>query len=167
MPSLLEDTNITELLKKHEVDIVMCSSTLVKIIDNHEPNYLESWEIPVTIQSVSTNRKVIFLEKPLLRKKMTVREKNNYFYDIAFKTLGLQMPKVQRCIDFTQKASSEGETREKLPVTELNVQPDDGQDLSEDDNYTYNIWQFGEMKILIRCKIHGMVPDNKSPQVLS
>jgi hypothetical protein len=32
----------------------------------------------------------------------------------------------------------------------------------KDDNQTYNLWRFGDLKVLIRCKIHGLIPSHSA-----
>lgn len=44
MPSIMEDPNIHRLLLKHQVDIVMSSSSIVTLMD-----LIGQWEIPVTV----------------------------------------------------------------------------------------------------------------------
>ncbi len=124
--------------------------------------------------------------------RVTVREKNNVFYDKAFESLGLQSPSSQKPIDF-----------------DVQPHPEAHRVAQEESNLTYNIWQFGRImkvvcipveivanevalasqrlakatsfatisteyysiltipyiKLLVRCKIHGFIPDPKSPQV--
>jgi hypothetical protein len=86
-----------------------------------------------------TAKPFVIIEKPLLKKKITVREKNNHFYSVAFESCSLQMPSVQKPVKL--------DTSEQ-PSSSLNL---------EEDNLTYNVWQFGPIKVLIRCKIHGYI----------
>ena len=146
MPVLSEDPRIASLVVEHNIDVVISSSTLVALTDNHEPHFTEGWEIPVlvkTFESQGKKQKTMILDKPLLKKKATPRESNTYFYEKAFQTHGLKHPSEVKGILFSP--AEEG---------------------LDEDNVTYNVWQFGYLKVLIRCKIHGMLPDPKSELVL-
>ena len=102
--SILEDKYIENMISDNKVDIVISSSTLSSLIDIYD-----SWEIPIKIISLSTqckdstdqsSRKIVYLDKPLLKIKMTPREMSNYFYNIAFRTISLQHPSISRPISF-------------------------------------------------------------------
>ncbi len=48
----------------------------------------------------------------------------------------------------------------KKPREKEEEQNEDMKDsLNTDDNVTYNVWSFGNMRMLIRCKIHGFIRD--------
>jgi hypothetical protein len=153
MPLLSEDPRVASLVVEHSIDVVISSSTLVTLADNHEPHFTEGWEIPVIVKYFEVEgkkQKAMILDKPLLKKKVTPRESNTYFYEKAFQSAGLQLPNVVPGISFSA-------TEEK----NLNSATEECED-----NVTYNMWQFGYLKILIRCKVHGMLPDPKSTLVM-
>lgn len=90
------------------------------------------------------------MDKPLLKRNLTSRERNQLYYDTAFEGLCLNSDDGFR-IDFEQgKTASAAEESAPPPV---NVKTD---------NLIYNLWTFGNTKILIRCKIHGVVRDPSS-----
>lgn len=49
MISLIEDCNIISMVDKHNVDVVISSSAFIALIDNHEPSFSHSWEIPIKV----------------------------------------------------------------------------------------------------------------------
>lgn len=46
-----EDPNAVYLAQKHQANIVICTSALKTIADNHGPNFDNEWDIPVRVQS--------------------------------------------------------------------------------------------------------------------
>jgi hypothetical protein len=95
----------------------------------------------------ATSQKVVFLDKPFLPKKITPKERNTSYYNIAFKSKGLQPPTNGASIDFDAKLDDQ--LKEQI---------------FESENQTYNLWQFGNYSVLIRCKIHGKIADNNRIQ---
>lgn len=103
-----------------------------------------------------------------------MREKHTMFYNVAFKTLCLQPPHIQKPVVFDKSTNiNVASTNSSLDAKpEILSQDKEATKCSksdsvhlEEDNLTYNIWQFGDMKILVRSKMQAMIPDNKSPQV--
>ena len=45
-----EDPVAMDLARKHKVDIVISSSGLNTLLDNHAPDYGKQWQLPVTVQ---------------------------------------------------------------------------------------------------------------------
>ena len=45
-----EDPVAMDLARKHKVDIVISSSGLDTLLDNHAPDYGKQWQLPVTVQ---------------------------------------------------------------------------------------------------------------------
>ncbi|PRP83102.1 hypothetical protein PROFUN_09781 [Planoprotostelium fungivorum] len=143
-PSVSEDPEVPSLVDHHQADFVLSSGVLSILID--PPS---QFELPIKVETRKMgeeNKKVILIDKPLVRKSMTNVEKNNLFYKVALEANGLQFNATP--IDFDKKV--EGKNQE-----EGNVYMD---------NVTYNMWQFDQFKLLIRCKIHGHLPDPKLPK---
>jgi hypothetical protein len=99
----------------------------------------------------------VFVDKPLLRQNITAREKNQMYYDSIFKSLSLKAePQSDIWVNFErgrQASSSENIATAEQGTHSLNLKTD---------NLTYNLWTFGNTKILIRCKIHGVIKDPSS-----
>ncbi|EFA84097.1 hypothetical protein PPL_03170 [Heterostelium album PN500] len=149
IPTLSKDTNIQSLVEKNNIDIVLSSSSFVKLINNVAP-FSEDWEIPITsrdyVNATGENKKVYILDKPLLKKSITPKEKNEKYFNLAVESIGL----------------TRGEQSNYPPIHFSTDEDTTKQKHLTSTNLTYNVWRFGEMKLLIRCKIHGLVPDPSS-----
>ena len=47
-----EDAVAMDLARKHKVDIVISSSGLNTLLDNHAPDYRKQWQLPITVQQL-------------------------------------------------------------------------------------------------------------------
>ncbi|NWU90186.1 ICE2 protein, partial [Upupa epops] len=80
------DSNAEKLALKYCPHIVLSDQSLFTLLNNHGLNYKEQWEIPVCVRMIpvagSDPAKVVYVDSPLLRKEMTVRERNQIFHEI-------------------------------------------------------------------------------------
>ncbi|NXF29381.1 ICE2 protein, partial [Nyctibius bracteatus] len=80
------DSNAEKLALKYCPQVVLSNQSLFTLLNNHGLNYKEQWEIPVCIKMIpvagSEPAKVVYVDSPLLRKEMTVRERNQIFHEI-------------------------------------------------------------------------------------
>ncbi|NWW95666.1 ICE2 protein, partial [Rhynochetos jubatus] len=80
------DSNAEKLALKYCPQVVLSNQSLFTLLNNHGLNYKEQWEIPVCIRTIpvagSKPAKVVYIDSPLLRKEMTVRERNQMFHEI-------------------------------------------------------------------------------------
>ncbi|XP_010022695.1 PREDICTED: little elongation complex subunit 2 [Nestor notabilis] len=80
------DSNAEKLALKYCPQVVLSNQSLFTLLNNHGLNYKEQWEIPVCIKRIpvagSKPAKVVYVDSPLLRKEMTVRERNQIFHEI-------------------------------------------------------------------------------------
>ncbi|KFW84312.1 NMDA receptor-regulated protein 2, partial [Manacus vitellinus] len=80
------DSNAEKLALKYCPQVVLSNQSLFTLLNNHGLNYKEQWEIPVCVKMVtvagSKPAKVVYVDSPLLRKEMTVRERNQIFHEI-------------------------------------------------------------------------------------
>ncbi|KFO14908.1 NMDA receptor-regulated protein 2, partial [Balearica regulorum gibbericeps] len=80
------DSNAEKLALKYFPQVVLSNQSLFTLLNNHGLNYKEQWEIPVCIKMIpvagSKPAKVVYVDSPLLRKEMTVRERNQIFHEI-------------------------------------------------------------------------------------
>ncbi|NXG73161.1 ICE2 protein, partial [Baryphthengus martii] len=80
------DSNAEKLALKYCPQVVLSNQSLFTLLNNHGLNYKEQWEIPVCIKMIpvagSKPAKVVYVDPPLLRKEMTVRERNQIFHEI-------------------------------------------------------------------------------------
>ncbi|NWR71743.1 ICE2 protein, partial [Centropus unirufus] len=80
------DSNAEKLALKYCPQVVLSNQSLFTLLNNHGLNYKEQWEIPVCVKTIpvagSKAAKVVYVDSPLLRKEMTVRERNQIFHEI-------------------------------------------------------------------------------------
>ncbi|XP_041895111.1 little elongation complex subunit 2 isoform X1 [Corvus kubaryi] len=80
------DSNSEKLALKYCPQVVLSNQSLFTLLNNHGLNYKEQWEIPVRVKMItvagSKPAKVVYVDSPLLRKEMTVRERNQIFHEI-------------------------------------------------------------------------------------
>uniref|UniRef100_A0A8C5U129 Interactor of little elongation complex ELL subunit 2 n=1 Tax=Malurus cyaneus samueli TaxID=2593467 RepID=A0A8C5U129_9PASS len=80
------DSNAEKLALKYYPQVVLSNQSLFTLLNNHGLNYKEQWEIPVCVRMItvagSKPAKVVYVNSPLLRKEMTVRERNQIFHEI-------------------------------------------------------------------------------------
>ncbi|XP_051484275.1 little elongation complex subunit 2 isoform X2 [Apus apus] len=83
---LSSDSNAEKLALKYCPQVVLSNQSLFTLLNNHGLNYKEQWEIPVCIKMIPVAggklAKVVYVDSPLLRKEMTVRERNQLFHEI-------------------------------------------------------------------------------------
>ncbi|XP_072409245.1 little elongation complex subunit 2 isoform X2 [Chiloscyllium punctatum] len=79
------DENAEKLSVKYGAKVSLTSQALFTLLNNCAPNYTEPWEIPVHVKTVSGKGgalvKAVFIDSPLVKKTLTVREKNQLFYE--------------------------------------------------------------------------------------
>lgn len=145
-PHVSQDSYIYDLLNTNDVDFVISSSTLQKLSSLSINEKCDSWDIPITIKRVH-NKKIVFVNKAYNR-IMNLRDKNEKFFKMAVKNL---------C--FKDK------TRLKyMTPSDKEYGPSGGQypDLiSGNDNFMYNLWKLGDFKVLVRCRIDGLLAKNE------
>nr|XP_005511168.2 little elongation complex subunit 2 isoform X1 [Columba livia] len=89
------DSNAEKLALKYCPQVVLSNRSLFTLLNNHGLNYKEQWEIPVCVKIIpvagSKPAKVVYVDSPLLRKEMTVRERNQIFHEIPMDFLATEM----------------------------------------------------------------------------
>ncbi|XP_066052450.1 little elongation complex subunit 2 isoform X2 [Chamaea fasciata] len=88
------DSNAEKLALKYCPQVILSSQSLFTLLNNHGLNYKEQWEIPVCVKMVtvagSKPAKMVYVDPPLLRKEMTVRERNQIFHEIPMDFLATE-----------------------------------------------------------------------------
>ncbi|KAF9427858.1 hypothetical protein BGZ76_002152 [Entomortierella beljakovae] len=186
--SISNDPIVKQLVKEHNIQISVAASSLVALVKTL-PSLTEEWEIPVKVvleeDHEGTMQKRIYIDKPLIRKRMSVVEMTQKFYDCALKKLSLvgssstdaniltlsaqearskaldQVPK-----DPSDQIDSESMDK-KADVTSTSNDQIGGEEEEgilgsksagsgeSNDGFEYTLWTFGETRILIRSRIHG------------
>ncbi|ERE77100.1 NMDA receptor-regulated protein 2 [Cricetulus griseus] len=84
-----KDPNAEKLVSRYHPQIALTSQALFTLLNNHGPSYKEQWEIPVCVQMIAVEGskpvKVIYINSPLPRKQMTMRERNQIFHEVPLK----------------------------------------------------------------------------------
>lgn len=85
------DRNAEYLAQQHRADIVISTSALKVLADNHGPNFDKEWDIPVEVKSYMTKdaegnmtkHRVVYIDKPMPKKVWTPLEKKQLFFKKA------------------------------------------------------------------------------------
>ncbi|XP_052043872.1 little elongation complex subunit 2 isoform X2 [Apodemus sylvaticus] len=84
-----KDLNAEKLVSRYHPQIALTSQALFTLLNNHGPSYKEQWEIPVCVQMIAVEGskpvKIIYINSPLPRKQMTMRERNQIFHEVPLK----------------------------------------------------------------------------------
>jgi hypothetical protein len=95
-PPVSKDANIRAVLKQHHYPFVASVSTITTLTS---PSIEISWEIPVIVtednQGGSIKSKTVFLDKPLVSRDMSIKQKNEKFYKMSLKRWLLQNREAQ------------------------------------------------------------------------
>ncbi|NXP03283.1 ICE2 protein, partial [Thinocorus orbignyianus] len=135
------DSNAEKLALKYSPQVVLSNQSLFTLLNNRGLNYKEQWEIPVCVKVISVAgskpAKVVYVDSPLMRKEMTVRERNQIFHEIPMDFIATKtsyvpisdvlMDKPAEDSLFQWDMSSDTYQRRKIPL------PDDtGMDFDDD-----------------------------------
>lgn len=168
------DSNAEKLALKYSPQVVLSNQSLFTLLNNHGLNYKEQWEIPVCIKMipVAGNKaaKVVFVDSPLLKKEMTIRERNQIFHEIPVDFLATKksyvsisdvlMDKPDEDNLFQWDVSSDAYQYRKVPLTD-----DAGMDF--DDDFT-ELETFGAaVKLSRTSKTENTCSVSNSDKVLS
>ncbi|KAH0619807.1 hypothetical protein JD844_014089 [Phrynosoma platyrhinos] len=79
------DANAEKLVVKYCPQVVLTSESLYTLLNNHGLDYKQQWELPVSVKTLSVTGlksiKVVYVDPPLPKKEMTIREKNQIFHE--------------------------------------------------------------------------------------
>ncbi|KAG7522926.1 little elongation complex subunit 2 [Solea senegalensis] len=83
------DGNAEKLSAHYEPHVCMTRDALVKLLDNCGPDFREPWELPVWIKlnpsKGSSQKKTVYIDSPLLKTEMTVRERSHFYHEESLK----------------------------------------------------------------------------------
>lgn len=77
--SVSEDTYCESLAKEAKADFVISSSGLKCLLSNIDPNYSNSWLIPVVVKSYD-GKNIVYIDKRLPPTIATISQKNTWVY---------------------------------------------------------------------------------------
>ncbi|XP_070763863.1 little elongation complex subunit 2 [Enoplosus armatus] len=83
------DSNAENLCARYEPHVCLTRDALVRLLDNHGPDFGDQWELPVWIKlnpgKGSSQRKTVYIDSPLLKTEMTVRERSHIYHEESLK----------------------------------------------------------------------------------
>uniref|UniRef100_A0A3B3R6T7 Interactor of little elongation complex ELL subunit 2 n=1 Tax=Paramormyrops kingsleyae TaxID=1676925 RepID=A0A3B3R6T7_9TELE len=86
------DANAEKLCARYQPHICLSSAALLRLLDNHGPEYSETWELPVWVLPGSGSHKVVYVDCPLVKTEITQRERNTLFHEESVKLALRKMP---------------------------------------------------------------------------
>ncbi|XP_029607866.1 little elongation complex subunit 2 isoform X1 [Salmo trutta] len=82
------DSNAEKLSGRYEPHVVLSRESLVRLLDNHGPDFTDPWELPVVVKinpgRGNSQSKTVYVEPPL-QTEMTVRERSRLFHEESMK----------------------------------------------------------------------------------
>ncbi|MED6249525.1 hypothetical protein ATANTOWER_015602 [Ataeniobius toweri] len=83
------DGNVEKLCAYYEPHVCLTRDALVRLLDNHGPDFGDQWELPVLVKVTpgkgSSKRKTVYIDSPLLKREVTVRERSQIYYEESLK----------------------------------------------------------------------------------
>ncbi|XP_025915109.1 little elongation complex subunit 2 isoform X4 [Apteryx rowi] len=135
------DSNAEKLALKYCPQVVLSNQSLFALLNNHGLNYKEQWEIPVCIKMIPVAdgkpAKVVYVDSPLLKKEMTVRERNQIFHEIPMDFLATKKSYVSISDVLMDKPAEENNFQWDIPsdtyqCRKVPVPDDSGMDFDDD-----------------------------------
>ncbi|XP_068169184.1 little elongation complex subunit 2 isoform X2 [Antennarius striatus] len=87
--AISSDSNAEKLCSHYEPHVCLSRDALVRLLDNHGPDFGEKWEVPVWVKinpgKGSGQKKTVFIDSPLLRTEMTMRERSHIYHEESLK----------------------------------------------------------------------------------
>lgn len=82
------DPNAEKLALKYRPQVALTAQSLFTLLNNHGINYKEQWELPVCVKMLQNEGaepvKMVYIDPPLPKKELSVREKNQMFHEVPF-----------------------------------------------------------------------------------
>ncbi|XP_056273011.1 little elongation complex subunit 2 isoform X1 [Pseudoliparis swirei] len=83
------DSNAQSLSAHYEPEVCLTRDALLRLLDNHGPDFGEQWELPVWVklnpEKGSSQKKTVYIESPLLQTEMKVRERSHIYHEESLK----------------------------------------------------------------------------------
>ncbi|XP_061577810.1 little elongation complex subunit 2 isoform X2 [Cololabis saira] len=83
------DGNAEKLSACYEPHVCLTRDALLRLLDNHGPDFREQWELPVCVKvtpgKVNNRRKTVYIDSPLLKTEMPVRERSRIYHQESLK----------------------------------------------------------------------------------
>uniref|UniRef100_A0A8C5GMJ9 Uncharacterized protein n=1 Tax=Gouania willdenowi TaxID=441366 RepID=A0A8C5GMJ9_GOUWI len=89
LQNVSSDGNAEKLCARYEPHVCLTRDALIRLLDNHGPDFLDQWELPVWIKSnpdkARSQRTTVYIDSPLLKTEVTVRERNHIYHEESLK----------------------------------------------------------------------------------
>ncbi|XP_014845814.1 PREDICTED: little elongation complex subunit 2 isoform X1 [Poecilia mexicana] len=83
------DGNAEKLCAYYEPHVCLTRDALVRLLDNHGPDFGDQWELPVLVKITpgkgSGKRKTVYIDSPLLKREVTIRERSHIYHEESLK----------------------------------------------------------------------------------
>uniref|UniRef100_A0A3B4G2B2 Interactor of little elongator complex ELL subunit 2 n=1 Tax=Pundamilia nyererei TaxID=303518 RepID=A0A3B4G2B2_9CICH len=79
------DGNAEKLCACYEPHVCLTRDALVRLLDNHGPEFVEQWELPVWVKLNQGKGTTVYIDSPLLKTEMTVRERSHIYHEESLK----------------------------------------------------------------------------------
>lgn len=141
--SISGDNNAERLCSIYEPHVCLTREALVQLINNHGPDFREEWELPVLIKSnpdkEKRRKKTVFIDSPLLKTEVTVRERSHIYHEESLK-LSVNKAETKNVSDvMTELPISEQSAPGRHFVTLTNDSIDFEVDLSDLETFGENV----------------------------
>lgn len=87
--TISSDRNAKALSDHYEPHLCLTRDALVRLLDNHGPDFGEQWELPVLVECNKgkgrVQKKTVYIDSPLLKTEMMVRERSHLFHEESLK----------------------------------------------------------------------------------
>lgn len=87
--SISNDNNAERLCTCYAPHVCLTREALVQLLDNNGPGFRDEWELPVLIKSIpskdKSRKKTVFIDAPLLKTEVTLRERSHIYHEEALK----------------------------------------------------------------------------------
>ncbi|XP_026222103.1 little elongation complex subunit 2 isoform X2 [Anabas testudineus] len=87
--TISSDGNAEKLCSHYEPQVCLTQEALVRLLNNHGPDFQEQWELPVWVKlnpaKGSSQMKVVYIDSPLLKTEITLRERSHIYHEESLK----------------------------------------------------------------------------------
>ncbi|XP_023136369.2 little elongation complex subunit 2 [Amphiprion ocellaris] len=86
--TISNDGNAEKLCACYEPHVCLTRDALVRLLDNNGPDFADQWELPIWVKlnpGKGSRRKTVYIDSPLLKTEMTVRERSHIYHEESLK----------------------------------------------------------------------------------
>ncbi|XP_055365936.1 little elongation complex subunit 2 isoform X2 [Betta splendens] len=87
--TISSDINAEKLSSRYEPHVCLTRDALVRLLDNHGPDFKENWELPVLVKlnqaKGSSQKKTVYIDSPLLKTEATTRDRSHIYHEESLK----------------------------------------------------------------------------------